>query len=351
MPGLGTTRPFVSNEPCRLDSYESLITMLVLSEKQVQSLIDVDELISVLEQAHVQYSTGKAVMPVRLVVPLPQVGGRITSMPGFLSDDKALAMKIITYFQENPEQNLPAILGTILLFSAETGKLIAIMDGSYITAIRTACASAMATKALANPQTPVLGMLGAGVQARSHIEALTQVRRLQRIKIYSPTGASAAAIKKDMEPTVKIAIDIARNAEEALRDADLVVTATTAKEPIVKPEWLKPGAHINAVGAHRPDMREIDGATLARSKIVVDSREAIMAECGDILLALKEKSIGENAIHAEIGEVLAGRKPGRSSAAEITLYKSVGIAIQDVATANLVYRKALEKGIGTTVDI
>jgi ornithine cyclodeaminase/alanine dehydrogenase len=325
--------------------------MLVLSEKQVQSLIDVDELISVLEQAHVQYSTGKAVMPVRLVVPLPQVGGRITSMPGFLSDDKALAMKIITYFQENPEQNLPAILGTILLFSAETGKLIAIMDGSYITAIRTACASAMATKALANPQTPVLGMLGAGVQARSHIEALTQVRRLQRIKIYSPTGASAAAIKKDMEPTVKIAIDIARNAEEALRDADLVVTATTAKEPIVKPEWLKPGAHINAVGAHRPDMREIDGATLARSKIVVDSREAIMAECGDILLALKEKSIGENAIHAEIGEVLAGRKPGRSSAAEITLYKSVGIAIQDVATANLVYRKALEKGIGTTVDI
>jgi len=180
---------------------------------------------------------------------------------------------------------------------------------------------------------------------------LMRVRRLQRIKIYSPTGASAAAIKKDMEPTVKIAIDIARNAEEALRDADLVVTATTAKEPIVKPEWLKPGAHINAVGSHRPDMREIDGATLARSKIVVDSREAIMAECGDILLALKEKSIGENAIHAEIGEVLAGRKPGRSSAAEITLYKSVGIAIQDVATANLVYRKALEKGIGTTVDI
>lgn len=325
--------------------------MLVLSEKQVQSLIDVDELIPVLEQAHVQYSTGKAVMPVRLVVPLPQIGGRITSMPGFLSDDKALAMKIITYFQENPKQNLPAILGTILLFSAETGRLIAIMDGSYITAIRTACASAMATKALANPQTPVLGMLGAGVQARPHIEALTRVRRLQRIKIYSPTGASAAAIKKDMEPTVKIAIDIARNAEEALRDADLVVTATTAKEPIVKPEWLKPGAHINAVGSHRPDMREIDGATLARSKIVVDSREAIMAECGDILLALKEKSIGENAIHAEIGEVLAGRKPGRSSAAEITLYKSVGIAIQDVATANLVYRKALEKGIGTTVDI
>jgi len=128
-------------------------------------------------------------------------------------------------------------------------------------------------------------------------------------------------------------------------------TVTTAKEPIIKPEWLKPGVHINAVGSHRPDSREIDGATLAQAKVVVDSREAIMAECGDILLALKEKSVGDNVIHAEIGEVLAGAKPGRRSADEITLYKSVGIAIQDVAAANLVYRKALDKRVGTTVDI
>jgi ornithine cyclodeaminase/alanine dehydrogenase-like protein (mu-crystallin family) len=238
-----------------------------------------------------------------------------------------------------------------MVFSAETGKLMATMDGSYITAIRTACASAMATRALANPHTPMLGIVGAGVQARAHIQALSRVRKIERIKIYSPSGASAAGVKKDMEPTVKIAIDVAGSAEEAVREADLVVTATTAKEPTVKPEWLKAGAHINAVGSHRPDLREIDGATLARSKIVVDSREAIMAECGDILLALREKSIGEDAIHAEIGEVLAGTKPGRSGAGEITLYKSVGIAIQDVATANLVYRKALEQGVGTNVDI
>ncbi len=165
--------------------------MLVLSETQVQSLIDIDELIAALEHAHIQYSTGKAVMPVRLVVPLPQIQGRITSMPGFLSDDKALAMKVVTYFQENPKQNLPAILGTILLFSSETGKLIAVMDGSYITAIRTACASAMATKALANADTPVMGILGAGVQARTHIQALSRVRKIKRVKIYSPSGASA----------------------------------------------------------------------------------------------------------------------------------------------------------------
>src|SRR5688572_28774192 len=176
--------------------------MLVLSEKQVESLIDIDELISTLEKAHIQYSSGKAVMPVRLVVPLPQIQGRITSMPGFLNEDKALGMKVVTYFQDNPQRGLPAILATIMLFSAENGKMMAAMDGSYITAIRTACASAMATKVLANPSTPVLGILGAGVQARAHIQALSRVRKLKKIKIYSPSGTAAASIKKDMEPAI-----------------------------------------------------------------------------------------------------------------------------------------------------
>jgi len=225
------------------------------------------------------------------------------------------------------------------------------MDGSYITAIRTACASAMATEALANPRTPVLGILGAGVQARAHIQALSHVRKIECIRLYSPSGTSAAAIKKEMAPQLNCAIEVAHHAESVVRDADLLVTVTTAKEPILKFEWLKPGAHINAVGSHRPDLREIDGATLARATIVVDSREAIMAECGDILLALKEKSIGENAIYAEIGEVLAGTKAARKNGDEITLYKSVGIAIQDVAAANLVYRKALKEGVGTTAAI
>lgn len=325
--------------------------MLVLSEKQVQSLIDIEELIAALTQAHIQYSTGKAVMPVRLVVPLPEIQGRITSMPGYLNEDKALGMKVVTYFQDNPKQNLPAILATIMLFSAESGKMIAVMDGSYITAIRTACASAMATKALANRETPVLGILGAGVQARTHIRALARVRKLRAIKIYSLSADSPASIKNSMEEEIGIPIDIAKSGEDVVRNADILVTVTTAKEPIVKSEWLKPGVHINAVGSHRPDLREIDGATLKRATLVVDSRAAIMAECGDILLALKEKSVGDDVIHGEIGEVLAGTKPGRSNANEITLYKSVGIAIQDVATAHLVYRKALERNIGTNVEI
>ena len=148
-----------------------------------------------------------------------------------------------------------------------------------------------------------------------------------------------------------VTMEVAESPEAAVRDADLVVTVTTSREPILKTDWLKPGVHINAVGSHRPDMREIDGATLARAKVVVDSREAIMAECGDILLALKEGSISKESIHGEIGEVLTGTKAGREHTDEVTLYKSVGIAIQDVATANLVYHKALKQEVGTTVEI
>lgn len=328
----------------------SRLVMLILSETEVKALIDIDELIGALKRAHVQYSTGKAVMPVRLVVPLPQISGRITSMPGFLQSDKALGIKVVTYFGNNTKQNLPAILATIMLFSAETGEMIAAIDGSYITAIRTACASAMATCALANPETPVLGILGAGVQAEAHIETLCRVRKLDKIKIYSPSGTSAARVKDKFESRVSVPIEVGRSAEEAVRGADLVVTVTTSKEPVLRADWLKPGVHVNAVGSHRPEVREIDGATLARSTVVVDSREAVMAECGDILLALKENSVTENHIQTEIGEVLAGSRAGRSSTKEVTLYKSVGIAIQDVATAHLVYQKALEQKIGTRVD-
>jgi ornithine cyclodeaminase len=260
-------------------------------------------------------------------------------------------MKVVTYFQDNPKQNLPAILATIMLFSSDTGKMIAAMDGGYITAIRTACASALATRTLANANTPVLGILGAGVQARAHIQALTRVRKLSRIKLYSPSGTSARRIKEDLEKPWGLAIEVVDSAQAAVRDSDLLVTVTTAKDPIVQAEWLKPGVHINAVGSHRPDLREIDGATMKRAKVVVDSHDAVMAECGDILLALKEQSIGAADIHGEIGEVLAGVKAGRSSPSEVTLYKSVGIAIQDVAAAQLVYRKALERNVGTDVEV
>lgn len=329
----------------------NLGAMLVLSEKAVQGLLSVEELVGTLERAHIQFSTGNAVMPVRLVVPLPQIKGRITSMPAYLSGDRALGMKVVTYFRENPKQGLPAILATVMLYSPETGKILAIMDGGFITAARTACASAMATKILANPETPVMGVLGAGVQSAAHIRALCRVRAMKSIKLYSPSGNSARRLKEELEPEVKIKIEPVKTAEEAARGADLLVTATTAPEPILNSSWLKPGAHINAIGSHRPDLREIDAVTMKRAKVFVDSREATMAECGDVLLAIKEGAIAERHASVEIGEVLAGKKPGRTTPEEITLYKSVGIAVQDVATAQLVYQKALEKKVGTDVEI
>ena len=325
--------------------------MLVLSENDVRSLLDVEELIPVLEQAHIQFSTGKAVMPVRQVVPLPQIKGRITSMPAYLSESNALGMKVVTYFPENPKQGLPMILASVFLYSTESGRLLAVMDGTYITSIRTACVSAFATRALANPETPALGVLGAGVQARAHIRALCRVRKIREIKVYDVLEKSVESLKEELEPEVGIKIEPAKTAEEAVRNADLLVTVTTAKEPIVSADWLRPGVHINAVGSHRPDLREIDAATFERARIVVDSREAIMAECGDILLAIKEGVITENHIYAEIGEILAGKKPGRTATDEITVYKAVGIAIQDVATAQLAYEKALERKVGATVEI
>jgi ornithine cyclodeaminase/alanine dehydrogenase-like protein (mu-crystallin family) len=171
------------------------------------------------------------------------------------------------------------------------------------------------------------------------------------VQRFSPSGASGETLKKELEAELKARIEVVQSATAAVTEADLIVTATTARMPILKPEWLRPGIHINAVGSHRPGLRELDGATLVRAKVLVDSREAIMAECGDILLAIKENTFAEQDIHGEIGQVLAGTKTGRSNAGEVTVYKSVGIAIQDVATAHLVYRKASHANIGTHVPV
>lgn len=323
--------------------------MLVISEAQVRGLLDLDELIAALEQAHIQFSAGRVVMPVRLVVPLPEIQGRITSMPAFMSEEKALGIKIISYFRDNPKQGLPPILATISLYSAETGALEVLMDGVYITAIRTACASAMATKALARPDTPVLGVLGAGTQARTHIRALSRVRSIERVLIWSPSRLNAIYVKEELQDELGLPIQPQESAEAVIREADILTAVTDSAGPVLEAGWLKPGAHINAVGSHRPDMREMGGDTVKRSTVIVDSLDAINGECGDILLAIEEGSITPDHVRGEIGEVLAGTKPGRTSDDEVTMYKSVGIAVQDVAAASLVYRRAREQGVGTEV--
>ena len=290
-------------------------------------------------------------MPVRLVAPLPEIQGRITSMPAFMSDGKALGIKIISYFRDNPQQGLPPILATISLYSAETGRLEVLMDGVYITAIRTACASAMATKALARPGPAVLGILGAGTQARTHIQALSRVRPVERVLIWSPSNLNAIYVKEELQDELGFPIEPQESAEAVVRGADILTAVTDAVEPILDADWIRPGIHINAVGSHRPDAREMGSDTINRATVIVDSLDAINSECGDILLAVKEGAIAPDHVRGEIGEVLAGAKPGRTSDDEITLYKSVGIAAQDVAAASLVYRRARERGVGTEVEM
>ncbi len=325
--------------------------MLILSAAQVQSLIDMGEAIDAVERALVEFSGGAAVMPVRVSTQVPSHSGLMLSMPAFLGRTDALGSKIVTVYKDNPRQGLPTILAAVVVNDPQTGKVLALMDGTYLTAIRTAAASGVATRHLASPGPKVLAILGAGVQGQSHLWAMRQIAQVTRARIYNRTRAKAEAFKTAHEPRFRIPIDIVESAEAAVRGADLIVLATTAAAPIVKWEWLKPGCHINAVGSHSPAARELDSDTVAHARVVVDSREANFAECGDVLIPLQEARITREQVADEIGEVAAGSKRGRTSPTQVTLFKSVGIAVEDVAAANLIYRKALAKGVGTTVEL
>jgi alanine dehydrogenase len=292
-----------------------------LDESAVGRLLRVEEVIPAMERALSDFSSGTVVQPVRTMLPVAEHGGFLGVMPAYTGS--ALGTKLVAFYPHNTE--VPTHHATILLFKPETGEPLATMDGRLITELRTAAVSAVATKHLARPDASVLAIIGSGVQARSHLEALRLVRGFRDVRVWSPRRAVAFAEEHG--------IRAAASAEEAVQGADVVVTVTTSPTPVLLGEWLSPGAHINAVGAPRPDWRELDEEVLRRATVYVDSREAAMKESGDMIAA------GE--IFAEIGEVAAGTKPGRQSEEEVTLFKSLGLAVEDVATAELVYRKAL----------
>jgi len=296
----------------------------ILDENAVRGLLRMDELIEVTADALVGFSSGDAVQPVRTVLPIREHNGFFGLMPAF---NGALGAKLVTLYPDN--KTLPTHQGVILLFDPKTGKPIAMIDGRLITEMRTAAASAAATRLLARPESSILGILGSGVQARSHLEALRLVRDFSEVRVWSPRNAQAFADAKG--------IICATSAEEAVRGADVVVVATASTTPVLRGEWLSSGMHVNAVGACRPDWRELDDEVVAKSETYVDSIEAASIESGDVIAAKK--------VRGEIGEVIAGKKAGRQSKDEITLYKSVGIAVEDVAAADLAYRRALESGV------
>lgn len=295
--------------------------MLTLDEAAVRKFLDMRVLIPAMEHALSALSAGKVVQPVRVMVPVAEHRGFLGSMPAYAGAQ--LGAKVVTFFPDN--QGIPTHHALVLLFRPETGQPLVVMDGRLITEMRTGAVSAVATKALARPDSSVLAILGTGVQAQSHLEALRLVRDFREIRVWSPRNAGSFARR--------FGVSLARSAEDAVRGADVVVTATTSRTPVLRGEWLSPGVHINAVGAPRPDWRELDDEVLRNAKLYVDSREAATRESGDVIAA------GE--VFAEIGEVIAGTRPGRQSAAEVTLFKSVGVAVEDVVSADLVYQKAL----------
>jgi alanine dehydrogenase len=292
-----------------------------LEESGVGRLLHMEEVIPAMERALADFSSGTVVQPVRTMLPVAEHQGFLGLMPAYTGS--ALGAKLVAFYPRNT--SVPTHHATILLFEPETGEPLVTMDGRLITEVRTAAVSAVATDHLARGGASVLAIIGSGVQARSHLEALRLVREFREVRVWSPRRAAAFAEEHG--------VDAAASAEEAVRGADVVVTATTSPTPVLSGEWLSPGAHINAVGAPRPDWRELDDEVLRRAKVYVDSREAAMKESGDVIAARE--------VLAEIGEVVSGAEQGRRSLEEVTLFKSLGLAVEDVATAELVYRNAL----------
>ena len=294
--------------------------ILVLDEADVRRHLNLPELIAALSPALAAFSAGEAVQPVRLVMPVAAHRGYFGAMPAYTG---ALGAKLVTFYPEN--RGVPTHHALIALFRPETGEPIAVMDGRLITEFRTAAVSAIATDLLARREATTLCLLGAGVQAASHLEALRLVRPFTEVRVWSPRHAAGFAAQHG--------VTAAASAEAAVRGADVVVVATSSSVPVLDGEWLAAGAHVNAIGACRPDWRELDDATLRRARLVVDSRAAALVESGDVMAA--------PGIAAELGEVIADPTLGRTDPRQVTLFKSLGLAVEDVVAADLVYRAAL----------
>ena len=307
--------------------------------------------IELMSDALASLARGEIFQPLRTIIRPPDAGGLLGLMPAYrYGEQGAFGLKAICVFPGNPSLGKDAHQGMVMLFSQETGEPLALMNASQITAIRTAAVSAVATRLLARPEASKLGIIGAGVQARTHLTALASVRSISRARVACRNREHAVQLVREMQDKVAFPIEAVSSNEAAVRDADIVVTATSAHEPVLKRDWIADGAHINAIGTHSPQSREIDTETMAAARIFVDRRESALNEAGDYLLAAQERAVTPESIVAEIGELVIKTKQGRTSPSEITLFKSLGLAIEDVVCAEYIYRKATAENAGTWVD-
>lgn len=324
---------------------------LLLTKEDVMRVLEMPDCMIAVEKAFAEMASGTAVLPLRISITPPD--GLALYMPAYLKEMGALACKVVTVYKNNQKKfNMPTIVGKVLLQNPENGDVICIMDGGYLTAVRTGAASGVATKYLARPdKNQVAGIFGAGVQAKTQLWAVAAARKLSRVYVYDISADTVKAFIKEMSAQLELEIIPAGSPGQILAEADIICTATSSATPLFDGTQVRPGTHINGIGSHSPGARELDTAIIRRSKLIADSCEACLKEAGDIMIPLQEGAISRSHIQAELGEIILKRKSGRTSVKEITVFKSNGLAIQDAAAAKLVYDKARQAGIGKEVTI
>lgn len=324
---------------------------LLLTRDDVIKVLDMQDCMDVVEKAFAELANGTAVLPLRINITPPD--GLSLYMPAYLKGLGALACKVVTVYKNNPKlHNLPTTIGKVLLQDPATGDVISIMDGGYLTAVRTGAASGVATKYLARKDKgQVAGIFGAGVQAKMQLWAMSVARDLQKAFVYDISSEAAGKFKSEMSGKLNLDVRIAKSADEILQNCDIICTASSSPNPIFDGGKVREGAHINGIGSHTPHARELDTTIIKRSKFIADSYEACLKEAGDIMIPIKEGAVDISHMHAELGEIITGKKPARVKDSEITLFKSNGLAIQDVAAAKLVYDKAIVAKIGKQVEL
>ena len=321
--------------------------LLVINAAEVRKLLPMAACMEAMASALMALGRGEAQNPLRSANWLPQQRGILLAMPALT--EEAMAIKVITVMPGNHGTPYDSHMGAVILFDSQYGRPLALMDATEITAIRTAAVSGLATQLLAREDAGDLAILGTGVQARSHLQAMLEARPLRRVRVWSRSAANRDAFVRWADADLDVEVEAVDSAQAAVTGADLICTTTATAEPVLLGDWLAPGAHINAVGASTATTRELDSAAMARVSHFVDSRESALDESGDYLIPLQEGAIDDNHIRAELGEVLLGQAQGRSQADEITLFNSLGLAVEDLAAAQLIWREAQRQGLGTAV--
>ncbi len=328
--------------------------MYILTAEDIRKTLSMKETVEAMKRAYASLSDGKADVPLRTRLSIPAREAVSLFMPAYVQaeDGDALAIKIVSLFPKNPARGLAFIQAAVLVLEADTGRVVALLEGSSLTAIRTGAGSGAAIDLLARPDSRVAVVFGAGAQGRTQLEAACSVRKIEKAWVYDPSVERAQAMVQEMAGKDLIPQDlrVANSQEQALAEADIVCTATTSSTPVFADADLKPGTHVSAVGSYTPEMQEVPTETVARALVVVDSRSATLAETGDLLKPMQAGLFGEDHIHAELGEIVLGRKPGRTSPDQITYFKSVGVAVQDAVAAQLALQNAKKMTLGTEVS-